>query len=120
MNSNLPQIRKENFFSKLRKWIKKLFIKEEIIIEEPVKDAINEINNSANEIKKSDFINELKVENKDKIIALQRKLKEKQIEIAELTDEELDELIAIYKQQIEYKKDKLRLYKNKIKKLGGN
>lgn len=116
MNNNLPEIKKESFFQKFKNWFKRLFIKEEIIIEDPIKDAINEISESIDDIKRNKFIDEIKVESKDEILSLQRKLKEKQIEIADLTDEQLDEMIELYKEQIQYKKDKLKKYKNKIKK----
>ncbi len=116
MNDNLPEIKREGFFQKFKKWFKRLFNKEEIVIEEPINEAINELNKSMDEMKKNKFIEEIKVESKDKILALQRKLKEKQIEIADLTDEELDEMIELYKEQIQYKKDKLKKYKNKVNK----
>ena len=45
---------------------------------------------------------------------LKNSTKEKQIEISDLTDEELDEMIELYKKQIQYKKDKLKKYKNNI------
>ena len=106
MNNNLPEIKKESFFQKIKKWVKRIFN-----IEEPIQEAINEINSDMEEIKNNKFIDEIKVENKDKILLLQKKLKEKQIEIADLTDEELDEMIELYKTQIEEKKTKLKKYR---------
>ena len=103
MNTNLPEIKKESVFGKIKNWFKKLFGAKEII-EEPVQEATKDINNSVEEIKKSNFKQSLQVESKDKILAFQRKLKEKQIEISELTDEELDEMIDLYKGQIKIKK----------------
>ena len=63
---------------------------------------------------KDTFRESLQVDSKDKILALQRKLKEKQIEISELTDEELDEMIELYKNQIKEKENKLKQYRNKM------
>lgn len=111
MNRNLPQIKKESIFLKLKNWFRKLFSIGEII-EEPVQEAIREIDSNVEKIKKSNFKEVLQVESKDKILALQRKLKAKQIEIADLTDEELDEMIELYKNQIKLKKEKLKKYKN--------
>ena len=72
------------------------------------------------EINKENFMQNIKVENKDNIIILQRKIKEKQIEIADLTNQELDEIITLYKEQIEEKKVKLRQYRIKIKNIEVN
>lgn len=110
MNRNLPMIRKENIFTKMRNWIKRVFGRNNTIIQ----DTIQEIDDNVEMMKRSDFVNQIKIESKDKILALQRKLKEKQIEISALTDEELDEMIELYKTQINTKKDELKQYKNKI------
>lgn len=115
MNNNLPEIIKEGIFTKIKNWFKSLFVIGEIEIE-PVQEAIKEIQKDVEEIKKNEFMESLKVESKTKILLLQRKLKEKRIEISDLTDEELDEMIELYKGQIEEKKNKLRSYRNKITK----
>jgi len=113
MNNNLPEIKREGLFTKIKNWFKRVFNKEEI-----VEEAITEINHNVEEFKKEDFKKSIQIESKDKILALHRKLKEKQIEIADLTDEELDEMIELYKKKIKEKKDKLRQYRNQIKKNG--
>ena len=113
MNNNLPEIKREGIFLKIKNWFKSLFSIQQIsekIIQEDVKELYEEPEKIDTHI----FKGILQVESKDKIIALQRKLKEKQIEISELTDEELDEMIALYKVQIEEKKNKLRNYKAKF------
>lgn len=109
MNENLPMKRNESIFGKIKIWFIRLFKKEKT-----VEEAIKEIDTSVEQIKSNNFKEDIKVESKDKILALQRKLKEKQIEISELTDEELDEMIELYKKQIEEKKNKLKQYRNKI------
>lgn len=115
MNNNLPEIKKDGILVKFKNWFKRLFYKEDII-EEPIQETIKGINNNIEEIKKNDFKDSIQAESKDRILVLQRKLKEKQIEIADLTDEELDEMIVLYKSQIEEKKDKLKQYRNKMMK----
>lgn len=110
MNNNLPEIRKNGIFFKIKIWFKSLFNKQknaEKIIEEDVEELHKEINNY-------NFKKSLQEESNDKIIILQRKLKEKQIEISDLTDEELDKMISLYKKQIEEKKNKLKVYKAKF------
>lgn len=114
MNSNLPQIRRDGIFTKIKNWFKNLFRKEKVIIEEPIHTTIQEIDKQVEEIKKNSFKENLQIESKDKILMLQRKLKEKQIEIADLTDEELDEMIELYRKQILEKKKQLEQYRNKI------
>lgn len=105
MNNNLPKVRREGILTKIKNWFKNLF--RENNIEE------NLISESIEEIKNSNFKDSIKVESKEKIIFLQRKIKEKQIEISDLTDEELDEMIKLYENQIKEKKNILRQYKNK-------
>lgn len=109
MNNNLPEIRKEGIFLKIKKWFKSLFNKEDI-----VEETINVIDKEIEGIKDTNFKENLQVESKNKILAIQRKLKEKQIEIADLTDKELDEMIELYKSQIEEKKSRLIQYRNKM------
>lgn len=50
------------------------------------------------------FRERLKVISKDRGIIMQQKLQAKDIEVSSLTDEELDEMIALYKKQINEKK----------------
>lgn len=116
MENNLPTVKKENIFIKIKKWFMNIFRKAQIMETDYNDTIIEDINQNIEEMKKATFKDELKVESKDKILSLQRKLKEKQIEISELTDEELDEMIELYKVQIEEKKQKLKQYRNKISK----
>jgi len=110
-SSNLPVVQKETIFTKIKNWFKNIFgiNKEQNIVPE----AINTINENIKEMEKTSFIESIKVESKDKILSLQRKLKEKQIEISSLTDEELDEMIELYKNTIQEKRLKLYRLKNK-------
>lgn len=114
MNKNLPQVIQEGFFTKIKNWFNKFFKKQKSI-EYPIQKNFNELHNEIDEINNADFVQNIKVENKDNILLLQRKIKEKQIEISDLTDQELDEMIALYKGQIEEKKQKLKQYRTKIR-----
>ena len=111
MNNNMPMIKKEGLFTKIKSWFKRLFAKEEVVIEsfqEPVKNEIEEI-------KKASFKEGLKVKTKDIILLLQRQLEEKQIQISDLTDEQLEEMIELYENQIQDKKKILKQYESKRK-----
>lgn len=118
MNENLPQVIQDDFFTKIKKWFLKFFRRQKSA--EYQIQALEDVQNNINEINKEIFLQNIKVENKDNIIMLQRKIKEKQIEIADLTNHELDEMIALYKEQIEAKKEKLRQYRIKIKNIEVN
>lgn len=114
MNENLPQVIQEGFFTKIKNWFLKIFRKQkkaEYLIEDTVEKVYSEVDKS----NKEKFIQNIKVEDKEKIIMLQRKIKEKQIEISDLTNEELDEMIELYKSQIEEKKVKLQQYRVRIR-----
>lgn len=114
MNENLPKVIQEGFFTKIKNWVIKFFRKQKSI-ENPINENLNELHKEIDEFNKEDFVQNIKVENKDNILLLQRKIKEKQIEISDLTDQELDEMIELYKGQIEEKKQKLKQYRLKIK-----
>lgn len=111
MNRNLPQVMQEGFFTKIKNWLKKIFGKHGSI-EYPIPETMY---NEIDEIKKENFVRNIKIESMDKILMLQKKLKEKQIEISDLTDQELDEMIELYKSQITDKKIKLKQYQYAIK-----
>ena len=115
MNNNLPQIKKEGIFVKIKNWFKTLFRGKEIV-EQSMRETIEEISTTVEEIKNDTFKDSIKVESKDRILFLQRQLKEKQIEMSDLTDEELDEMIELYETQIEEKENTLKKYKDKLNK----
>lgn len=52
----------------------------------------------------------------DRLLLTQKELKENKKQISDLSDKELDEMIALYKIQTEIKKKKLREYKEKFMK----
>ena len=97
----LPQIVKESIFKKIKKWFLKIF--------EKSNDSTNAIE-SLKKVEKSNFKSEIQIEN-NSILLLQNKLENKKIEISDLTDQELDEMINLYKQQIEEKKNIIKQYR---------
>ena len=55
-------------------------------------------------IKRENFRERLKATSKDRLLCVQRKLQTKDMQVSSLTDEELDEMIALYRAQINEKK----------------
>ena len=92
MNRNLPQVVHEGFFTKIKNWFNNFFRKQKSI-EYPIQESLNELHNKMDENSKENFVQDIKVENKDNILKLQRKIKENEIGISDLTDQELDEII---------------------------
>lgn len=113
MKENLPMKKEEGIFTKIKKWFIKLFSNKDVI-ENEENDMKKEVNENKKEVQMSGFRESIQIKNQDKILKLQRKLEEKQIEISDLTDEEKDDMIELYKAQIEEKKNKLRQYKNMV------
>lgn len=105
MNTNLPQIRKENIFTRIKQWFKDI-LGMGVVIQEPTYKVINE--------EKKNFREEIKVKSKDLILALQRKINNYEMEISELSDTQLDEMIELYESQIEEKENKIRFYKERL------
>lgn len=112
---NLPVQKKESVFTKIKNWLSRFFKKEKSEEDETLK-IVNDNNTDTEESQKNSFIESIKIENKDKILDLKIKLKCGQIQISELTDEELDEMIKLYEIEIEEKQKKLEMYQAKNKK----
>lgn len=103
---NLPRIVRENIFTKIVKWFKK-------IINKKVKNNVDfPQNNIINNTTKEDFISNIKVE--ENIKMKQKKLKDNRINISELSDKELKQMIELYKSQIKHKKTELKKYRKMI------
>lgn len=66
---------------------------------------------------RQEFMESIKTEVNDELLNLQNKLKNKEIQISELTEEQKDKLIEIYNKQIQEKKQKLEKIKQSILKL---
>lgn len=63
---------------------------------------------------RQEFMESIKTEVNDELLNLQKKLKNKEIQISELTEEQKDKLIEIYNRQIQEKKQKLEKIKQSI------
>lgn len=121
---NLIEKKEENIFDKIKKFFKKLFNKKR---NEEKQEIINEVLNEKED--KNNFKEYIKMtENEEtKLLELQRKYHNKEIDENDLTDEQIDALCDLYDKQIaelektiEIKEKKLEEYKkrnqNKIKK----
>lgn len=115
---SLPVIKKESFFEKIKNTIKRLFgIYEEVTerIEVPEYQTVNNRNKFKEEIK---FEEDLE---KKKLLDIQRKLEEggMTVELAteltkDLTNEEKNNLLELYKAQIKELEKSLQNYKKRI------
>ena len=107
----LPTERKENFLDKIINFFKNIFgSKNKTPINQEEHHAENKIEidaeNYVPQYKTIDnvedsFTEGLKVEDKSYIIFLQQKLKNNEIRVEDLTDQELDDMIALYKSQLQ-------------------
>lgn len=101
------------------KWYKRIFDKILKIFKRK-KDTFNslednkEMSNSETIVNQMNFLESVKVKNNNSILALQKELKQKQIEISDLTNIELEEMIKLYKKQIETKREKLKEFRSKM------
>lgn len=104
MNNNLPTIKKEGIFYKIKQYLKKIFVKDKMIDEQKDKtidETIEETDKKEELTQRSVFIDSLKVVNKDEILMLQRKLKNKELEIEDLTNNQVYDMLDLYMKQIE-------------------
>ena len=101
-NKNL-QVRKESVFTRFVNFIRGMFWKK---IEQEVPAQLETTEN--NEIK-SNFFDEIRVDREEntKLIDLQRKYENNEIDLAMLSDEEIEELDLLYKRQVADLKEKL-------------
>lgn len=101
-----------NFFGKIKEFFRKLFTKKEIVYETVT------INMEEN---KKEFANSIKVESEVEadieLLNLQRKIRNGEIKIEDLTEEQEDKLIDLYDKQIAVKKAKIEELKKKIEKV---
>lgn len=117
MENKYLQVRKENFFTKFINFFRKILYKEETIEQDII------IDNKAADNKKS-FINSIKLEHEEDpvLLNLQKEFENEEIELASLSDQEIEDLNLLYKRQIEElkkkldnKKTELNIIKNRIK-----
>lgn len=104
---------KENFISKIKKFFKKLFGRNEDIQENV------ESKKELNKMEKNNFKENIEVkedEDELKIIKLQTEYKAGNIREEDMTDEEHEKLINLYKKQNKELKEKIDTKKHKIRK----
>jgi hypothetical protein len=105
-----------SFFNKIKLFFTNLFGKNKVV--EKTKNA-NE--NIENQNEKSGFINSIKVESEveanPELLELQQKVRNGEIKIEDLTDEEENQLIDLYDKQIAVKKARIEELRIKIEKL---
>ena len=113
----LPAEKKESIFDKIKTFFKNLFKTQNQVPKTFKEEQVNsqEINNHTIEIDaenyepnyktiddvEGSFAESLKVEDKSYILFLQQKLKNNEIRIEDLSDQELDDMIALYKSQLQ-------------------
>ncbi|MBR0351025.1 MAG: hypothetical protein IJH76_04330 [Clostridia bacterium] len=114
-NSNLPEVKRESIFIKIKNWFKNIFNKNE---SRDIQEKYIIQNEGYDTTLKSNFRNEIQVK-EDATVILMKKFEKNNIDISELTDTELDDLIALYKEKIKEKKEKIKLYKAKFVSNGG-
>ena len=110
-NDNLPSEIKDGLFSRIKKFILKIFKREN-------KDVVYNTEENSNYQKDTDFIENIKVidefEEEKKI---KYKLDNNKITIDELNDNEITRMIEFYKKEVERKKEKLNQINQRILKL---
>lgn len=117
----LPAERKGSFFDKVINFFKSIFKKNKTHTEENITienempnenvekhrgieiDAENYEPNykTIDDVEETDFVKSIKAEDKSYIIFLQQKLKNNEIRVEDLTDQELDDMIKLYKSQLQ-------------------
>lgn len=113
-NNKALQIRKENFFKKILISIRNLFKAKEQKIEEIEEKIIID--------KKENFMDEIKIQKEDpKVLEFQRRFENGEIDINDVSTEEIDKLNLLYDRQLEeleneleVKKKELNAMKNKL------
>lgn len=115
MNSLMPV--KENIFDKIKKFFKNLFNRN--IVEDYEIETSEDIVENQQQIKNSIFAENIKVEETEeqKLLKLQRLIREKRISEQDLSIEERDKLRKLYKSQIQNLKKSIMQKRNKIMKI---
>lgn len=113
----LQVVKKENIFNKVINFFRKAFYKPKQDIQENV--VSDEKANNKNE-----FLNQIKLEHEEDpiLIELQRKFEDKEVELSQLSKNQIHELNLLYKKQIDdlekeldNKKTELNIIKNRVK-----
>ena len=109
---NLIEKNKKNIFSKIKNFFRKLFNKKSNDIqEEKVREEVVDSKESTNEFK--EYIK--KTENEDtKLLELQEKYHNREIDEKDLTEEQIDDLCQLYDKQIAEIKNRIAMKEQKL------
>ena len=115
MNSLMPV--KENIFDKIKNFFKNLFNRN--IVEDYEIETSEDIVENQQQIKNSIFAENIKVEETEeqKLLKLQRMIREKRISEQDISIKERDIIIKLYKSQIQNLKKSIMQKRNKIMKI---
>lgn len=107
----------ENIFTKIKNYLKKLF-KQQIIKDCKIENTDNILENQE-EIKDSIFVQSIKIEETEeqKLLQLQKLIREKKITENDLSEEEKNKLRKLYNSQIEDLRKSILQKRNKIMKI---
>lgn len=107
----------ENIFTKIKNYLKKLF-KQQIIKDCKIENTDNILENQE-EIKNSIFVQSIKIEETEeqKLLQLQKLIREKKITENDLSEEEKNKLRKLYNSQIEDLRKSILQKRNKIMKI---
>lgn len=112
--TSLVAIKEDSIFYKIKNFFKKLFFRNEEVMEE---NKVEETRLSHNSLKKSSFLEDIKIqENKEfkELLYLQKLFKMGRIKEKDLSKKERIGLEKLYKQQIYDLNKSINNYKNKI------
>ncbi len=107
----------ENIFTKIKNYLKKLF-KQQIIKDCKIENTDNILENQE-KIKDSIFVQSIKIEETEeqKLLQLQKLIREKKITENDLSEEEKNKLRKLYNSQIEDLRKSILQKRNKIMKI---
>lgn len=118
----LQVVKKENIFNKVINFFRKAFYKPKQYIQE--NNVGDEKTNNKNE-----FLNQIKLEHEENpiLMELQRKFEDKEVELSQLSKNQIHELNLLYKKQIDNlekeldnRKTELNIIKNRVKSYATN
>lgn len=107
---SLTVIKKQGMFSRFYQFLKNLIKKDNSKEENQNEEVILKVN------QREDFLNTIRLADDSETKELMKKLENGEIEVQELTDEELDTMIEKYKKDIENKENKVAELKWKLRK----
>ena len=110
MNNSLIPLKDRNIFEKIRDFFHRIFNKKSEFVLENNYNPNNTIETEKFEIQKSNFIDNIKIEEtrEDKLKKLQRQIREKRITERDLSVQDREDLREMYKLQIEQLKRNIK------------